>query len=82
MNSHQCEIPAPSRRGGTFRDPAFRLPAWAETPADTLVEAFAIDDVITLDPAEAFELTMGEINGNTYDKLVRLDINDPSKIVG
>ena len=57
------------------------VPAWAETPADTLVEAFAIDDVITLDPAEAFELTMGEINGNTYDKLVRLDINDPSKIV-
>ncbi len=57
------------------------MPAWAETPADTLVEAFAIDDVITLDPAEAFELTMGEINGNTYDKLVRLDINDPSKIV-
>ncbi|MGH7003584.1 MAG: ABC transporter substrate-binding protein, partial [Alphaproteobacteria bacterium] len=49
-------------------------PAFAETPADTLVEAFAIDDVITLDPAEAFELTMGEINGNTYDKLVRLDI--------
>lgn len=57
------------------------VPAWAETPADTLVEAFAIDDVITLDPAEAFELTMGEINGNTYDKLVRLDINDPSKII-
>ncbi|MDA4630124.1 ABC transporter substrate-binding protein, partial [Escherichia coli] len=24
---------------------------------------------------------MGEINGNTYDKLVRLDINDPSKII-
>ena len=57
------------------------VPAWAETPADTLVEAFAIDDVITLDPAEAFELTTGEINGNTYDKLVRLDINDPSKVV-
>ncbi|MCO4316987.1 ABC transporter substrate-binding protein [Phyllobacterium sp. 21LDTY02-6] len=57
------------------------IPALAETPPDTLVEAFAIDDVITLDPAEAFELTMGEINGNTYDKLVRLDVNDPSKIV-
>jgi peptide/nickel transport system substrate-binding protein len=57
------------------------VPAWAATPADTLVEAFAIDDVITLDPGEAFELTMGEINGNTYDKLVRLDINDPSKII-
>ncbi len=59
-----------------------RLPAWAETPAHTLVEAFAIDDVITLDPAEAFELTTARNdNGNTYDKLVRLDINDPSKIM-
>ncbi|MEP7453098.1 ABC transporter substrate-binding protein [Phyllobacterium sp. SB3] len=57
------------------------MPAFAETPADTLVEAWAIDDVISLDPAEAFELTTAEINGNSYDKLVRLDVNDPSKIV-
>ncbi|MGH9915432.1 MAG: ABC transporter substrate-binding protein, partial [Pyrinomonadaceae bacterium] len=55
-------------------------PAHAVTPVDTLVEAWALDELITLDPAEAFELTSGEINGNTYDKLVRLDINDPSKI--
>ena len=57
-------------------------PAFAETPADTLVEAWAIDDVISLDPAEAFELTTGEITGNTYDMLVRLDANDTTKVVG
>ncbi|WP_441919756.1 ABC transporter substrate-binding protein [Phyllobacterium sp. TAF24] len=55
-------------------------PAHAVTPVDTLVEAWALDELITLDPAEAFELTSGEINGNTYDKLVRLDINDSSRI--
>jgi hypothetical protein len=31
--------------------------AFAETPKDTLVEGFAIDDIITMDPGEAFELS-------------------------
>ncbi|KOF21161.1 ABC transporter substrate-binding protein [Ensifer adhaerens] len=61
---------------------AAAAPAFAETPKDTLVEAFAIDDVITMDPGEAFELTAAEITGNTYSMLVRLDINDTTKIVG
>ena len=56
--------------------------ALAATPKDTLVIAFAFDDIITMDPAEAFELSAGEIMGNTYDRLVRLDVNDPSKLVG
>jgi peptide/nickel transport system substrate-binding protein len=58
------------------------IPAIAETPADTLVQAWAIDDIITMDPAEAFEISAGEITGNTYDMLVRLDINDTTKVVG
>ncbi len=29
----------------------------AETPADTLIEAWAIDDIISLDPAEVFEFS-------------------------
>src|SRR3982750_3606968 len=58
------------------------MPAFAATPKDTLVVAFAFDDIITMDPAEAFELSAGEIMGNTYDRLVRLDVNDPSKLVG
>ena len=56
--------------------------ALAATPKDTLVLAFGFDDIITMDPAEAFELSAGEIMGNTYDRLLRLDINDPSKLVG
>lgn len=57
-------------------------PAFAETPADTLVEAWAIDDTITLDPAESFELSPAEFIGNAYDMLVRLDINDTTKVKG
>jgi peptide/nickel transport system substrate-binding protein len=57
-------------------------PAFAATPKDTLVVALAFDDIITMDPGEAFEISAGEIMGNTYDRLVRLDINEPSKLVG
>ncbi|WP_199564163.1 ABC transporter substrate-binding protein [Shinella sp. WSJ-2] len=57
-------------------------PAFAETPADTLVQAWAIDDTITLDPAESFELSPAEFIGNAYDMLVRLDINDTTKVKG
>ena len=56
--------------------------ALAATPKDTLVIAFGFDDIITMDPAEAFELSAGEIMGNTYDRLVRLDVNDPSRLIG
>ncbi|MDB5743536.1 MAG: extracellular solute-binding protein family 5 [Polaromonas sp.] len=55
--------------------------ALAATPKDTLVIAFAFDDIISVDPAESFELSGGELLGNTYDRLVRLDANDPSKLV-
>ena len=56
-------------------------PAGAATPKDTLVVAMGFDDIITMDPGEAFELSAGEIMGNTYDRLVRLDVKDPSKLV-
>ncbi|AZO49236.1 MAG: ABC transporter substrate-binding protein [Mesorhizobium sp.] len=57
-------------------------PAFAVTPADTLVEGFAFDDIITMDPGEAFELSTAEVTGNTYDLLVRLDLSDTSKVKG
>ncbi|MBB5534381.1 ABC transporter substrate-binding protein [Rhizobium giardinii] len=57
-------------------------PAFAETPADTLVQGWAIDDIITMDPGEAFELSTAEVTANTYSYLVRLDLNDTSKVVG
>jgi peptide/nickel transport system substrate-binding protein len=56
--------------------------AFAATPADTLVEGFAFDDIITLDPGEAFELSTAEITANSYSKLVMLDPADTSKVVG
>ncbi len=56
--------------------------ARAATPKDTLVVALAFDDIITLDPAEAFEISAGEVMGNAYDRLVRFDIADPSKLLG
>jgi len=61
---------------------AASTPAVAETPADTLVEAFAIDDIISMDPGEAFEFSTAEVTGNTYSMLVRLDMSDTSKVVG
>ena len=56
--------------------------AFAETPKDTLVEGFAIDDIITMDPGEAFELSTAEVTSNTYSLLVRLDMSDTSKVKG
>ena len=35
----------------------------AETPADTLVMAYVIDDIISLDPAEIYEFTRVGIHG-------------------
>jgi peptide/nickel transport system substrate-binding protein len=58
------------------------LPAQAATPADTLVLAWAFDDMITLDPGEAFEISTGEFIGNTYSQLVRYEVTDPSKLYG
>ncbi|MFC5386225.1 ABC transporter substrate-binding protein [Aquamicrobium segne] len=55
-------------------------PAFAATPADTLVQAWAFDDTITLDPAESFELSPAEFIGNSYDMLVRLDIDDTTQV--
>ena len=56
--------------------------ALAATPKDTLVLALAFDDIITMDPAEAFEISTGEVMGNAYDRLIRFDVGDPSKLYG
>lgn len=58
------------------------MPAMAATPANTLVLAAALDDIISLDPGTALEITSGEILGNTYDRLVRFNAADPSKVKG
>ncbi len=46
---------------------------FAETPADTLVVASAIDDIVSLDPAEAYEFSGLDMINNTYDGLVEIN---------
>ena len=54
----------------------------AATPRDALVVAKAIDDTITLDPGECYELTGIEICTNLYDRILRYEADDLSKMVG
>ncbi len=56
--------------------------AQAETPPDTLIQAWSIDDVISLDPAEVFEFTASEILGNSYQGLIGYNVKDVSDIFG
>jgi peptide/nickel transport system substrate-binding protein len=53
----------------------------AATPADTLVIADKIDDIVSIDPAEAFEFSGTDLINNTYDSLVELDPLNPGKLV-
>ncbi len=55
--------------------------AHAATPKDTLVMAYVIDDIISLDPAEIYEISSSEYQANVYDRLVALDVKDTSKIL-
>jgi len=57
-------------------------PLQAATPKDSLVLAMAFDDIISMDPAESFEIAAGEIVGNTYERLVKFDVVDPTRLSG
>ena len=52
------------------------LPGLAETPADTLVVAQNIDDIVAIDPAQAYEFSSGELVTQVYDRLVQYDAED------
>ncbi|ALX15647.1 ABC transporter substrate-binding protein [Burkholderia cepacia JBK9] len=56
--------------------------ARAETPKDLFVMATLLDEFTTLDPGEIYELVPEEYVANTYDRLVRVDLRDPSKFNG
>ncbi|MGG5817685.1 ABC transporter substrate-binding protein [Falsiroseomonas sp. HW251] len=56
--------------------------AEAQSPAGVIVMAKQIDDITSLDPAEAFEYSGSEIIGNVYRKLVTTPNSDPARIVG
>ncbi|MEL7213853.1 MAG: ABC transporter substrate-binding protein [Pseudomonadota bacterium] len=51
-------------------------PVVAATPDNILVVAQNIDDIVTIDPASAYEFSSGEYVANTYDTLVRYDATD------
>ena len=55
--------------------------AVAATPSDTLVIAWALDDVITLDPAQIGEVNTDEFMGNVCDSLLTTAYDDPSKLL-
>ena len=57
-------------------------PARAATPDDTFVIAKDVADIITMDPAEVFELTTGEIIANIYDRVMMFEPEDLKTLVG
>jgi len=56
--------------------------AQAATPKNTFVMAKDIADIITMDPAEVFELTTGEIIANIYDRVMMFEPEDLQTLVG
>ena len=60
-----------------------RLPAaYATTPSNTLVITKNISDIISLDPAEVYEASAGEVITNVYDRLIRFEAEDLTKLTG
>jgi len=56
--------------------------ATAKTPDNMLVMAKNISDIITLDPAETFEFSGGEVIANIYDRVMMFEPEDLTKLVG
>lgn len=56
---------------------ALAAPAWAQAPANVLMIGQRLDDLATLDPAEVFEVSGGEIVANLYDRLVDMGNGQP-----
>ncbi len=54
----------------------------AATPGNTFVMAKDIADIITMDPAEVFELTTGEIVANLYDRIMMFEPENLQTLVG
>lgn len=56
--------------------------AGAKTPDNTLVIAKNIDDIISLDPAQVFEFTGGEVIANLYDRIAMYEPENMTELVG
>ncbi|WP_413507210.1 ABC transporter substrate-binding protein [Serratia proteamaculans] len=53
----------------------------AATPPNTLVVVQSLDDIVSLDPAEANELSSIQTVPSLYQRLVQADRDDPAKVV-
>ncbi|MEP5089217.1 MAG: ABC transporter substrate-binding protein, partial [Paracoccaceae bacterium] len=58
------------------------LSAHAAPPKDTFVMAKDVSDIITLDPAEVFEFSGGEVIANIYDRLMMFEPENLTTLVG
>ena len=56
--------------------------ARASTPADTVVMAKSLDDMIGLDPAQVSEPTDIEVAANCYDRVMHFEPGNLAKLVG
>ncbi len=56
--------------------------ALAATPKNIAVMGKAIDDIIAFDPAQSYEFTDNEVDGNCYNKLVTPDLTTGTTVVG
>ncbi len=54
--------------------------ALAATPPNTLVVVQSLDDIVSLDPAEANELSSIQTVPSLYQRLVQADRDDPEKV--
>jgi len=66
--------------GAVFSVAVLPLASFAATPDDTLVVAQSIDDAVSFDPAEGFELTTVQSFNNLYQRLVQSNRDDGTKI--
>ncbi len=58
------------------------LPAHAATPPGIFVVATQLSEFTTLDPSEIYELVPSEYVANTYERLVRVDLKNPTRFDG
>ncbi|MDE2334576.1 MAG: ABC transporter substrate-binding protein [Rhodospirillales bacterium] len=56
--------------------------ALAATPKNIVVMGKTIDDIVAFDPAQSYEFSDNEIDGNCYNKLVTPDLTTGTTVVG
>ncbi|CAH2599947.1 ABC transporter substrate-binding protein [Rhodovastum atsumiense] len=61
---------------------AFVPSAFAATPKDVLVVGQQLEQLISLDPGETFEVNGGEAVSNCYNRLLEPDPADPNRLKG